>query len=911
MRSTTSRRALWAALAGFVSVVPLHAADLSITQFRVRGPAGGNDEFVEVQNGGSAPLDVSGFKLNASNATGVTGTRFTFPGGVTIQPGCFVLLGNKTSPGYSGTVPADFTYATGITDDGGLALLDTAGNVLDQVGLSAGSAYKLGTPLASLGSGNADQGYLHKTTGGGLPQGTGDNSADWVKVAPTTPHNAASACVAQGPSLSIADASVSLRNADDVKMPFTVTLSQPQAADVSVHAATADDTATVAAGDYDAVDTTVTVPAGQTTASFDVNVHGAKAAGPDKAFKVNLSGATGDVTLAKASAIGAILNEIPVTAEIWQITGHDQVSPLLGKRVSTTGNVVTAVGPQGFTIQTPDNRADADALTSNGIYVFTGTPPTVKSGDVVNVDATVDNFFNLPELKDATIVTTMHGARLPKAVVFDDKVPSHDPNNLSCGPTNFQCYVGMRVSIDNGTIATGNLRFSGEPFAEVYITTDGKRSLRQPGVRFTVPVPDGVNLPNWNGNPQVLKMNTADFGAVAADTSFNAGTTFRAEGVISYAFGAHTFIPSKITIKKAATLPRPVDARPFYAVRVGALNTERFCDTEFNTTFTCSGGSTEPTADEVKLKTQRLSAYIGGVLKLPDILSVEEVKSLAVLQGLAKQLGDDYPAQYEAFLQPGHDPSGINVGFLVRTDRVRVVDVRQLDADATWDDQGSTSFLHDHPPLLLTADVPSIVGRMRVNVISVHPKARQNVDKTGSAADRDRQKRFLQAVSLAKQVQILQTERKNLLAPLLVVGDFNSYPFSDGFTDVVGLVSGKYDDSQNLLKLGKNLVKPTLWNAVDSVPENDRYSFLFTENFGNIQGQAPRSVPTHQILDNALLNTVARGLFLNMQFGRGNLDAPVQTLDDAAKETGVKKAIGSSDHDGFVVDMLALPTIVL
>jgi predicted extracellular nuclease len=891
-----------------MAVLPLQAADLTITQFRVRGPAGGNDEFVEVQNTGTAALDVSGYKLNASNAAGTTGTRFTFPAGTSMAPGCFLLLANTAASGYSGSVTPDLKYSTGVTDDGGLALLNGSGALIDQVGLSTGSAYKLGTPLASLGSTNADQGYGRKTNPAGFPQSSGDNSADWVKVAPTAPRASTSPCVAQGPSLSIADATVSLRNGDDVTMPFTVTLSQPVTTDVTVHAATADDTATVAAGDYDAVDTTLTIPAGSNSSTLNVTVHGAKAAGPDKAFRVNLSDATGDVTIAKSAAVGAILNEIPVTAEIWQVTGTGQVSPLVGKRVATHGNIVTAVGPAGFTIQTPDDRADADPLTSNGIYVFTSTAPTVKSGDVVDVEATVDNYFNLPELKNATITTSMHGAHLPKAVAFGNSIPSTDPNALSCGTTNYQCYVGMRVVIDNGMITTGNLRFSNEPFAEVYITANGTRSLRKPGVRYTVPVPDGVNLPNWSGNPEVFKMNTADFGAVPVNTPFNAGTTFRAEGVMSYSFGMYTFIPTKITIKKAATLPRAVDSRPFYATRVGAFNMERFCDSDFNTVFTCSGGSTEPTPDQVKLKTQRLSAYIGSVLKLPDILSVEEVKSLAVLQGLAKQLGDDYPAQYEAILQPGHDPSGINVGFLVRTDRVRVLDVRQLAADETWDDEGSVSFIHDHPPLLLTAEVPSIIGRMRVNVIAVHAKARQNVDKTGDAADRDREKRFLQAKSLAAQVQAIQTDRKNLLAPLLVVGDFNSYQFSDGFTDVVGLIAGRYDDSQNLLKLGgPNLVKPSLWNAVDSVPAQDRYSFLFTENFGNIQGQAPRQVPTHQVLDNALLNTVARGLFLKMQYGRGNLDAPVQTLDDSATATDAKKAMGSSDHDGFVVDMLTLP----
>ncbi|NID13909.1 lamin tail domain-containing protein [Luteibacter yeojuensis] len=908
MRLTTSRRASWAALAGLMAVSSLQAANLSITQFRVRGPSGGNDEFVEVQNTGTAALDVSGYKLNASNASGTTGTRLTFPAGTSVAPGCFLLLANGASSGYSGSVTPDLKYGTGITDDGGLALLNASGAIVDRVGLSSGSAYKQGTPLASLGSSNSDQGYGRKLNGAGLPQNSGDNAADWVKVAPTAPRASTSPCTVQGLSVSIADATVSVRNGDDQRMPFAIALSEPATTDVTVHATTADDTATVAAGDYDAVDTTLTIPAGSTSTTLDVTVHGAKTAGPDKAFRVNLSDATGgDVTIAKGSAVGAILNEIPVAAEIWQVTGRGQVSPLLGKRVTTHGNIVTAVGPAGFTMQTPDSRADDDRLTSNGIYVFTSTTPSVKVGDMVDVEATVDNYFNLPELKNAGITATKHGVRLPKAVVFGDTIPSSDPDALSCGATNFQCYVGMRVSIDNGMITTGNLRFSNEPFAEVYITANGKRSLREPGVRYTVPVPEGVNLPNWSGNPQVFKMNTADFGAVTPNTPFNAGTTFRAEGVMSYAFGMYTFIPTTIDIKKAAPLPRAVDSRPFYAVRVGALNTERFCDTEFNTTFTCSGGDTEPTADEVKLKTQRLSAYIGSVLKLPDILSVEEVKSLQVLQGLAKQLGDDYPAQYEAILQPGHDPSGINVGFLVRTDRVRVLDVRQLGADETWQDGGETAFVHDHPPLLLTADVPSIVGRMRINVISVHPKARQNVDKTGPAADRDREKRFLQAKSLATQVQAIQTDRKNLLAPLLVVGDFNSYQFSDGFTDVVGLVSGRYDDSQNLLKLGRNLVKPALWNAVDSVPAQDRYSFLFTENFGNIQGQSPRQVPTHQVLDHALLNTVARGLFLKMQYGRGNLDAPVQTIDDSASATGVRKAIGSSDHDGFVVDMVALP----
>lgn len=912
MKGLPRQRVLCAALVAIASTFAAQAADLSINQFRVRGPAGGNDEFVELFNAGSTTLDVSGYKLNASNASGTTGTRLTLAAGTSIAPGCYLLLTNGASSGYSGSVPGDLSYNTGVTDDGGLAILDAGGNLVDQVGLSTGSAYKAGTPLASLGSTNADKGYVRKSNDAGGPQNSGDNSADFVTLSPTVPHNHASPCVAQGPALSIADATVTVHGAGDLSMPFTVTLNQPApSGGVSVHVATQDDSATVADGDYDAVDTTLTIAEGQTQVAFNVTVHGKSSGSTDKTFLVQLSEPSGGVALSDGSAVGAILYDIPVAAEIWQIQGREQTSPLLGKSVITSGNIVTAVGPAGFTMQTPDRRADADPLTSNGVYVFTSSAPAVAIGDVVDVDAVVDDYYNLTELKNATVNVTAHHAALPKAVRFGANLPSDDPDHLSCGATNFQCFVGMRVQIDDGMINTGNKRFADQPFAEVSITANGKRSLRLPGVRFSVPVPDGVNLPNWSGNPQVFKMNTADFGAVPANTPFNAGTTFRAEGVISYDFGAYTFIPTSFKVKHAAPLPRTVTPTPPLALRIGAFNMERFCDSVFDTVYTCSGGSKEFTPEEVALKTRRLSSYVGSVLKLPDVLSVEEVETLPILQGLAKQLGDDYPVKYDAYLVPGHDPSGINVGFLVRHDRVHVLSVRQLGADETWDDNGQTSFVHDHPPLLLTAQA----GLLRFQVISVHPKARQNVDKDNADAVRDRQKRFLQAKSLATQVQALQTASP--LTPLLVVGDFNAYQFSDGWVDVVGLISGKYKDSENLLKLGNNIVRPALWNAVDSVPANDRYSFLFTENFGEIQGytkagsgNSGRSVPTVQVLDHALLNLPARLRFLQMQYGRADLDAPAQTLDDAANAPDWTRAIGASDHDGFVVDLLD-PSLIL
>ena len=210
MKPWHTRRALWAALLAVASVTGAQAADLSISQFRVRGPAGGNDEFIELFNGGRQALDLSGYKLNASNASGTTGTRLTLASGTSVPSGCYLLLTNGASSGYSGSVAGDAKYSTGITDDGGLAILDGAGQVVDQVGLSAGSAYKAGTPLASLGSTNADKGYRRKTDAAGLPQNSGDNQADFDVASPTTPHDSASTCVVMGQALSIADASVTV-----------------------------------------------------------------------------------------------------------------------------------------------------------------------------------------------------------------------------------------------------------------------------------------------------------------------------------------------------------------------------------------------------------------------------------------------------------------------------------------------------------------------------------------------------------------------------------------------------------------------------------------------------------------------------------------------------------------------------
>ncbi len=902
---------LGAALAMLLAAMPALASDLTISQFRVRGPQGGNDEFVELHNGGPTAVDVGGYQFRASNASGTVGTRATLPAGTSIAPGCYLLLTNAASNGYSGSVTGDIDYKTGVTDTGGLALVDAGGTIIDQVGLSSGSAFGEGTRLASLGSTNADRGYARLSDSTGAVQDTDDNAADFALQQPSDPHNAASACTAVGLSVSVADASIQEGDSGDRQLSFTLTLSQPApAGGASVHVSTADDTATVADHDYDALDQVVSFAPGASTASVDVTVHGDTTVEPDEDFFVRLDSPSTGLAIGDGEAIGAILNDDIATVEIFQIQGSGSSSPYEGQTVRTLGNIVTALGPNGFFMQTPDARDDHDRMTSNGVYVYTGQAPSVAVGDAVDVQGKVSEYYGLTEMGSATVSVDSQGNALPAAVVFDAHTPSMDPAHLSCGDTNFECFEGMRVTVADGIVDRGNQYYSNDPYAEFFASAGGVRSLRSQGVPFG-DAPSDVNSGVWDGNPEVFEVDADALGAVPNGTGYNGGSKFTATGVMSYDYGDYELWPTQIQVTHDNAMPRPVDDRVGQGtLRLGNLNLLRLCDTVAgNTTYTC-GDRGEPDAAELAVKLQRLSQYIGGVLKRPDVLSVEEVENIGVLQQLADQLNGDWGTQYVPYLVEGHDPSGIDVGFLVRSERVMVTGIQQLGGDTTWTDpaSGQTAYLQDRPPLLLEGRLRGH-GSFAFHVLAVHPKSRIGVD-SGSSADRNRLKRFEQAKETAQFVQNLQTDPRYRNMPLIVMGDFNAYPFTDGWTDVVGAIAGTYDDSANLLDLGGNIVSPSLWNAVDSVPGNDRYSFLFTEQLGQIQGytsagsrDSGRDVPVAQVLDQALLNIVARHYFMRFEYGRGNIDAPDQTQYLDASASGLDKAVGVSDHDGFVLDL--------
>jgi len=201
-------------LAGLiVTVLGLYqvaAAQLIISEFRVRGPNGANDEFIELYNNSGADHTVAGggtgYAVAASNGV----ARCVVPNGTVIPNRGHYLCVN--SVGYSlasypagngTTATGDATYTTDIPDNAGIAIFNTSvaanfvlANRLDAVGSTseANTLYKEGTGYPALTPFSIDYSFYRDNCGksGSIttfgactidtPKDTNNNAADFIFV---------------------------------------------------------------------------------------------------------------------------------------------------------------------------------------------------------------------------------------------------------------------------------------------------------------------------------------------------------------------------------------------------------------------------------------------------------------------------------------------------------------------------------------------------------------------------------------------------------------------------------------------------------------------------------------------------------------------------------------------------------
>ncbi len=197
---------------------------LIITEFRLRGPGGAADEFIEVYNPTDSTLRVTdqsrdtvyqlqcalanscGWALADLSSYFGGSPKFIIPSGVEIPPRGHYLIANAGGYSLGGYAAADGTYGAGggveIADATGIAVFKTADTaafngsnaclggtngatcVLDAAGFgNNASPYREGTGLPEVTDADVEYSYVRKVGTTGFPQDTNVNANDFWLVA--------------------------------------------------------------------------------------------------------------------------------------------------------------------------------------------------------------------------------------------------------------------------------------------------------------------------------------------------------------------------------------------------------------------------------------------------------------------------------------------------------------------------------------------------------------------------------------------------------------------------------------------------------------------------------------------------------------------------------------------------------
>ncbi len=583
---------------------------------------------------------------------------------------------------------------------------------------------------------------------------------------------------------------------------------------------------------------------------------------------------------------------------IAQIQGDRGSSTVVNENVRVTG-VVTAILRSGFFIQTPDDKADKDPKTSEGLYIYgENSVGQVAIGNLVQVDGTVVEFrprterifLTITEITRPTVKVLSKDNPLPAPIVL---APTDlDPKGKLDQMERFE---GMRVRGDFTVVGptggfinekSGLATSNGVFFATLLGTP---RPFREPGLGVLQILVDKLpsTIPAFDMNPEILRIDSQQqTGSKALDVTASA-TIKDLTGVIDYSRKFYTLYvdaatPPKVENIKAFTPLSPAGERE---TTIGSFNIENFFDDEVNSSNVDKEAVTPK--DVFQQRLTKVSLAIRNVLAMPDVLGIVEVENLKVLQKVADRINADAGAagqpdpKYTAHLIEGNDIRGIDVGFLVKSTKIKVVEVKQLAKDAKIEGVAGADGqnLFDRPPLMLKAEVidAKATKPLVFSVIVNHFKSYNGIDDEKDG-DRVRQKRRLEAEWLASFVA--ERQKADATERILLCGDFNAFQFNDGYNDLIGILKGKSD--QNVLAPSKTAFATGLVALIDYLPDPlKRYSYTF-------DGAA-------QALDHILVNKPARERLLKFGYARSNADFPLVWKNDATRPERV------SDHDAAVV----------
>jgi len=117
----------------------------------------------------------------------------------------------------------------------------------------------------------------------------------------------------------------------------------------------------------------------------------------------------------------------------------------VGAQVTVQNAIVTAVGAKAIFVQVDPADPTYDGAQYSGVYVFTGSAPTVAVGNSVNITGAIADFHGGLELDRVTITKTGEGPfSVPATVV--------SPADIAPGGSLIDAYEAVLVAVQNVTV---------------------------------------------------------------------------------------------------------------------------------------------------------------------------------------------------------------------------------------------------------------------------------------------------------------------------------------------------------------------------------------------------------------------------------------------------------------------------
>ncbi len=816
------RRALLAcALPLLLGPAAAHATSPDVVLSQVYG-GGGNSgaplrsDFIELHNTANTTVDVTNWKVQYASATGAFGgASFETALSGSIPAGGFLLVKEADGANASATAlpTPDATGTIAMSGTAGkVRLVTDASAVRDTVGYGATATGGEGGPTP------APSNTLAVLRNGNGCTDTDDNSVDFATGAPA-PRNAATTPVTCGappaPRLVQATCGGTLTTTAGTAATRSVSATDSDGKVVSLDIGVSPTQSGITIGS--------TTPAGAAggTASATVSVASTVPAGT---YTVTLTATNDDATPQTGTCSFTVqVNAAAAITRIHDIQGNGFSAALTGTR--TIDGVVVGIdneqgssnsgakypSDRGIFVQEEDADADADPMTSEGIFVGNVTSPTsFPPGTHVRVTGTAAESFGLTalQLTQQSDLVTLGTEPLPTVVTIDRTQAEAQSVVLpggSCGfPTDsctggrrpyYESLEGMLVKYAEGTANSGGT----DKFGETALTfgtskavllrnedTSGSGGTASPRIR-------GLMLTNPDAgakDPQTVPFDELDSTTVLPVDQFD--TVANVVGPLSFSFSNYKVVnqPASFgapfvapTITSGGTpfpFPGPADAGA-NEVRVASFNVENFFPV---------GGSLDGanvTQAEYDRKKARIVDAISRLLKRPDVIAVQEVVNLTVLQDVATTLGG-----YTAYLLEGNDGRGIDNGFLIKTG-VTASNLRQFDKATSSSIPNCSGSLYKRPPLAIDLQVKGL----DFTAISNH-WASKGSDADGTCKD-------AQAVALRDRVQTLEAAGRQVIT----MGDYNAF-----------------EDEPSLVTLGG--AQTTLTDQWSKAPAASRYSYAFS-----------------------------------------------------------------------------------